>query len=38
MIAHKYNTRTLKFIKRVNNIYIFEDQKTKTKETFTLEQ
>lgn len=38
MTILKYNNRTLKFIKRINNIYLFEDLKTKTKETFTLEQ
>lgn len=38
MIAPKYNNRKLNFIKRINNLYLFEDQKTKIKTTFTLEQ
>nr|DAQ87245.1 MAG TPA: hypothetical protein [Caudoviricetes sp.] len=38
MIAPKYNKRKLNFIKRINNLYLFEDQKTKIKTTFTLEQ
>lgn len=38
MTAPKYNKRKLNFIKRINNIYIFEDPKTKIKTTFTLQQ
>lgn len=34
----KYHNRKLNFIKRINNLYLFEDQKTKIKTTFTLEQ
>ena len=38
MIAPKYNNRKLNFIKRINNLYLFEDPKTKIKTTFTLQQ
>ena len=38
MIAPKYNKKKLNFIKRINNLYLFEDPKTKIKTTFTLEQ
>lgn len=38
MIAPKYHNRKLNFIKRINNLYLFEDPKTKIKTTFTLEQ
>lgn len=37
MIAPKYHNRKLNFIKRINNLYLFEDPKTKIKTTFTLE-
>lgn len=38
MIAPKYHNRKLNFIKRINNLYLFEDPKTKIKTTFTLQQ
>lgn len=38
MIAPKYYNRKLNFIKRINNLYLFEDPKTKIKTTFTLQQ
>lgn len=38
MTAPKYNNRKLNFIKRINNLYLFEDPKTKIKTTFTLQQ
>lgn len=38
MTAPKYNKRKLVFIKKVGEIYLFEDPKTKIKTTFTLEQ
>ena len=38
MIAPKYHNRKLNFIKRINNLYLFEDPKTKIKTTFTLVQ
>lgn len=38
MTAPKYNKRKLVFIKKVGEIYLFEDPKTKIKTTFTLQQ
>ena len=38
MKTPKYHNRKLNFIKRINNLYLFEDPKTKIKTTFTLEQ
>ena len=38
MTAPKYNKRKLVFIKKVGEIYLFEDPKTKIKTTFTLVQ
>ena len=38
MIAPKYNKRKLVFIKKIGEIYLFEDPKTKIKTTFTLQQ
>lgn len=38
MTVPKYNKRKLVFIKKVGEIYLFEDPKTKIKTTFTLEQ
>ena len=38
MTAPKYNKRKLVFIKKIGEIYLFEDLKTKIKTTFTLQQ
>lgn len=38
MTAPKYNKRKLVFIKKIGEIYLFEDPKTKIKTTFTLQQ
>lgn len=38
MKTPKYCNRKLNFIKRINNLYLFEDPKTKIKTTFTLVQ
>ena len=38
MKTPKYHNRKLNFIKRINNLYLFEDPKTKIKTTFTLQQ
>lgn len=38
MKTPKYNNRKFNFIKRINNLYLFEDPKTKIKTTFTLQQ
>ena len=38
MTAPKYNKRKLVFIKKVGEIYLFEDPKTRIKTTFTLQQ
>ena len=38
MKTPRYNNRKLNCIKRINNLYLFEDPKTKVKTTFTLQQ